>query len=94
MLNETPQPLLQPHRPSGAQGSPPPASWSGMAMHIWLRSTAFDAAPLPWRVAMTEMSRLAYTAYHALVHQDPEFIEFWRNATPIEEISGLKLGSL
>jgi phosphoenolpyruvate carboxylase len=49
--------------------------------------------PETWRVAMTEMSKLAYNAYEALVHKDPEFIEFWRTATPIEEISGLKLGS-
>jgi phosphoenolpyruvate carboxylase len=49
--------------------------------------------PEAWRTAMTEMSRLAYNAYYALVHRDPEFIEFWRTATPIEEISGLKLGS-
>jgi phosphoenolpyruvate carboxylase len=42
---------------------------------------------------MTEMSRLAYNAYYNLVHRDPEFIEFWRTSTPIEEISGLKLGS-
>jgi len=27
------------------------------------------------------------------VHKDPEFIEFWKIATPIEEIGGLKLGS-
>ena len=49
--------------------------------------------PESWRVAMTEMSRLAYSAYAALVHKDKQFIEFWRIATPIEEISGLKLGS-
>jgi phosphoenolpyruvate carboxylase len=49
--------------------------------------------PEAWREAMTEMSKLAYKAYEALVHKDPEFIEFWRTATPIEEISGLKLGS-
>ncbi|HEY0257001.1 MAG TPA: phosphoenolpyruvate carboxylase [Candidatus Methylacidiphilales bacterium] len=49
--------------------------------------------PEAWRTAMTEMSRLAYNAYFQLVHQDAEFIEFWRTATPIEEISGLKLGS-
>ncbi len=49
--------------------------------------------PEAWRTAMTEMSRLAYEAYHALVHRDPGFIEFWRTGTPIEEISGLKLGS-
>jgi phosphoenolpyruvate carboxylase len=51
------------------------------------------AVPETWRTAMTEMSKLAYNAYEALVHKDPEFIEFWRHATPIEEISGLKLGS-
>ncbi len=51
------------------------------------------SVPESWRVAMTEMSQLAYNAYEALVHKDPEFIEFWRTATPIEEISGLKLGS-
>jgi len=49
--------------------------------------------PETWRAAMTEMSKLAYNAYEALVHKDPEFIEFWKIATPIEEIGGLKLGS-
>lgn len=49
--------------------------------------------PESWRTAMTEMSKLAYGAYEALVHKDPEFIEFWKIATPIEEIGGLKLGS-
>jgi phosphoenolpyruvate carboxylase len=49
--------------------------------------------PVAWRDAMTEMSKLAYQAYEALVHKDPEFIEFWKIATPIEEIGGLKLGS-
>jgi phosphoenolpyruvate carboxylase len=49
--------------------------------------------PEAWRAAMTEMSKLAYQAYEALVHKDPEFIEFWKIATPIEEIGGLKLGS-
>ena len=49
--------------------------------------------PEAWRKAMNEMSKMAYGAYEALVHKDPEFIEFWRTATPIEEIGGLKLGS-
>jgi phosphoenolpyruvate carboxylase len=49
--------------------------------------------PETWRAAMIEMSKLAYNAYEALVHKDPEFIEFWKIATPIEEIGGLKLGS-
>jgi phosphoenolpyruvate carboxylase len=57
------------------------------------REKTADSVPAAWREAMTEMSRLAYNAYFDLVHRDPEFIEFWRTSTPIEEISGLKLGS-
>ena len=57
------------------------------------REKAGETVPATWREAMTEMSRLAYNAYYDLVHRDPEFIEFWRTSTPIEEISGLKLGS-
>jgi phosphoenolpyruvate carboxylase len=49
--------------------------------------------PAAWREAMKEMTKLSYEAYRQLVRGDPEFIEFWRTATPIEEISGLKLGS-
>lgn len=63
-----------------------------LGAHAAQQDTA-QAVPAEWREAMTEMSRLAYNAYHNLVHQDPEFIEFWRTSTPIEEISGLKLGS-
>ena len=51
------------------------------------------SVPEAWRAAMTEMSKLAYSAYEGLVHKDAEFIEFWKIATPIEEIGGLKLGS-
>jgi len=50
-------------------------------------------APQEWRDAMEEMSRAGFEAYKALVHDDPEFLTFWRQATPIEEISNLKLGS-
>ena len=52
-----------------------------------------NAAPREWRDAMEEMSRKGFEAYRALVHDDPEFLVFWRQATPIDEISNLKLGS-
>jgi phosphoenolpyruvate carboxylase len=42
---------------------------------------------------MDEMSAAAGAAYRALVHDDPEFLEFWQHATPIDEIGNLKLGS-
>ncbi len=54
---------------------------------------AASAAPQEWRDAMEDMSRAGFEAYRALVHDDPEFLVFWREATPIDEISNLKLGS-
>ncbi len=51
------------------------------------------AVPAEWREAMETMSAAGFAAYKALVHDDPEFLQFWRQATPIDEISNLKLGS-
>ncbi|MEO6875282.1 MAG: phosphoenolpyruvate carboxylase [Opitutaceae bacterium] len=55
------------------------------------QSTA--VVPAEWREAMETMSAAGFAAYKALVHDDPEFLVFWRQATPIDEISNLKLGS-
>lgn len=49
--------------------------------------------PAAWVEAMDTMAAAGYEAYAALVHHDPEFLEFWRQATPIDEIGNLKLGS-
>jgi phosphoenolpyruvate carboxylase len=49
--------------------------------------------PAAWREAMETMSAAGFAAYKALVHDDPEFLEFWKQATPIDEISNLKFGS-
>jgi phosphoenolpyruvate carboxylase len=52
-----------------------------------------STVPAEWREAMEEMSAAGFAAYKALVHDDPDFLVFWRQATPIDEISNLKLGS-
>jgi phosphoenolpyruvate carboxylase len=52
-----------------------------------------SSAKPEWREIMEEMSHAGFEAYKALVHDDPEFLVFWRQATPIDEISNLKLGS-
>ncbi|PAW79761.1 MAG: phosphoenolpyruvate carboxylase [Verrucomicrobia bacterium Tous-C9LFEB] len=46
-----------------------------------------------WRETMEQMAQAGFKSYEALVHKDPDFLAFWRFATPIDEISGLKLGS-
>jgi phosphoenolpyruvate carboxylase len=49
--------------------------------------------PADWRVAMTAMAAAAREAFLGLVQHTPGFLEYWRAATPIEEISRLRLGS-
>ena len=49
--------------------------------------------PAEWHEAMDVMSAAGFAAYRSLVHDDPEFLEFWRQATPIDEIANLNYGS-
>lgn len=49
--------------------------------------------PKGWLKAMEEMSVAALATYRACVHEDPDFLTFWREATPIDEISELNFGS-
>ena len=53
------------------------------------------AAPLDpsWRAALDLMAGAARETYHDLVERTPGFLEYWRAATPIEELSRLRLGS-
>ncbi len=43
--------------------------------------------------AMDALSAHAYAAYRALVYDTPEFVAYFRAATPIAEIAGLNIGS-
>lgn len=48
----------------------------------------------PERDAMfSDLSQMAYEAYRALVFDDPGFVRFFREVTPIAEIEQLKIGS-
>ena len=49
--------------------------------------------PAEWRAAMTGMAAAAREAFLGLVQHTPGFLDYWRAATPIEEISRLRLGS-
>ena len=39
------------------------------------------------------MAQRARAAYRALVHDTPGFVDYWRGATPIDEIARLRIGS-
>jgi phosphoenolpyruvate carboxylase len=53
-----------------------------------LRAALERGAPL-----MDELASTARIAYRALVHDDPGFAAFFRDVTPIAEVSDLRLGS-
>jgi phosphoenolpyruvate carboxylase len=46
-----------------------------------------------WRAALSRMSVAARTAYRGLVYETPGFMAYWRDATPIDEINRLHIGS-
>ncbi len=62
---------------------------------VLLASAAPVASDTPgaWRAAMDEMGTAAREVYHDLVERTPGFLDYWRAATPIDEISRLRLGS-
>ncbi len=54
---------------------------------------AVAAAELPGGAILDELAELARRAYRALVWEEPAFEAYFRAATPIAEISALRLGS-
>jgi phosphoenolpyruvate carboxylase len=46
-----------------------------------------------WRTAMDSMSAQAHHTYRGLVYETPGFLDFWRTATPLDEIKRLHIGS-
>jgi len=68
-----------------------------MAYGVLLGSNQAQRGPLRvpkhWSKAMEVMSEASLAAYRACVHEDPDFLVFWRQATPIDEISELNFGS-
>jgi phosphoenolpyruvate carboxylase len=60
-----------------------------------LPETAADqnASSKVWRETITKMAASTLKVYRSLVYEMPGFMEYWRTATPIEEIGRLYLGS-
>jgi phosphoenolpyruvate carboxylase len=50
-------------------------------------------APPEWEHALERLAEIARRHYRALVYENPAFIPYFRTATPIAEISRLKIGS-
>ena len=52
-----------------------------------------DSARPEWRTALAKMAGEAQHSYRALVYETPGFLDFWRAATPLDEIKRLQIGS-
>jgi phosphoenolpyruvate carboxylase len=52
-----------------------------------------DEVPEKWRSALDQMSAAGRGAYRKLVYETPGFIQFWNEATPLDEIKRLHIGS-
>ncbi|MFN8566223.1 MAG: phosphoenolpyruvate carboxylase [Kouleothrix sp.] len=50
-------------------------------------------APAEWEQALEQLASIARGHYRALVYDSPDFLPYFRTATPIAEISRLKIGS-
>jgi phosphoenolpyruvate carboxylase len=46
-----------------------------------------------WHAFMDAFSEAAFRAFRALVHNEPDFVDFFQQTTPIDEIAQLNLGS-
>jgi phosphoenolpyruvate carboxylase len=52
------------------------------------------ARPKPeWLTAMEELAVLSYRDYRDLIYETPELLSYWSQATPMDEISQMRIGS-
>ncbi|MGF1538152.1 MAG: phosphoenolpyruvate carboxylase [Elainellaceae cyanobacterium] len=57
-----------------------------------LLNTGFDGIE-PWNNIMEELAMRSRAHYRALIYEEPDFIDFFHQVTPIEEISQLQISS-
>lgn len=53
-----------------------------------------NTTPKPeWRTALAELSDISYRAYRQFIYETPQVLHYWQEATPLNELSGMKIGS-
>ena len=46
-----------------------------------------------WTGVMEELSQTAFKAYRDFIYESPDVLRYWQEATPINELSGMRIGS-
>ncbi len=52
-----------------------------------------DSVTAEWRETMDKMSNLAKDKFRSLVYETPDFLKFWQEVTPLNEITQMRIGS-
>jgi phosphoenolpyruvate carboxylase len=78
-----------PVKPAAGNATDPAAS-SGAAS---FDAPSYDPARAGWRAAMDRLAHTAWATYRGLIYDTPGFMDFWAAATPIDEITRLRIGS-
>lgn len=66
---------------------------TGAVMRATLRPRPPEPREAQWRSMATAIASQARNRYRGFVHENPDFTEFFRNATPIDVIERLRIGS-
>jgi len=66
---------------------------TGAVLEASLREPGDDVPPEEWTSAMTTVARISRDAYRELVYEDELFFQYFREATPIDVIERLRIGS-
>ena len=68
-----------------------------LAISAVLAATAFDDKPSPkikrWEAVMQDLSEAAFKSYRYLVEDSGDFLRYYKESTPVDEISRLNIGS-
>ncbi len=66
---------------------------TGAVLRASLRPRPAEPREAAWREWVKDMAQISATHYRALVHQDAQFPAYFREATPVDLIERLRLGS-
>ena len=66
---------------------------TGAVMRATLRPRPPEPREAQWRSMASSIASEARNAYRGFVHENPDFTEYFRNATPIDVIERLRIGS-
>ncbi|WP_024888961.1 phosphoenolpyruvate carboxylase [Luteimonas huabeiensis] len=66
---------------------------TGAVLRATLRPRPADAREDDWRARMGALAQWSRARYRALVHEHPDFVAYFRLATPIDVIERLRIGS-